>query len=183
MHPEYRSFLNQLYTHPLTQDLVDFLCEKSTSKKHIWEIRFAHLRILLLNPTAHQYDLKDFFFQCLKRARRAAIKIYFIRGYAIYATEEEMSPIMKKFAASMEKPPHDHIDWAYVLAPSGLPYLVETYGYACFQEALQTVQEEYKKNPPFMAGSCTLDEKMKQISTISNAEAIAKIQRYLAEHT
>lgn len=63
LHPEYVALLKQLNHIKLTQVLVDFLCAKATSKKHIWEIRFVHLRILLRNPTSQLFDLKNFYLE------------------------------------------------------------------------------------------------------------------------
>ena len=94
LHPDYIANLNKLNNIELSQELIDYLCDKATSKKHIWEIRFDHLRILLLNPSAKAFDLKEFYFENLKKCRRLAMKIFYIRGYAIYASEEELNPVM-----------------------------------------------------------------------------------------
>lgn len=59
LYPEYTARLHALLDQPLTQELVDYLCEKTTSAKHWPELRFAHLRILLLNETARAFDLKQ----------------------------------------------------------------------------------------------------------------------------
>ena len=52
LHPEYTARLHALLDQPLTQELVDYLCEKAASAKHWPELRFAHLRILLLAGSA-----------------------------------------------------------------------------------------------------------------------------------
>ena len=66
LHPDYIANLNKLNNIELSQELIDYLCDKATSKKHIWEIRFDHLRILLLNPSAKAFDLKEFYFENYK---------------------------------------------------------------------------------------------------------------------
>ena len=62
LHPDYIVRMRALLDQPLTQELVDYLCEKSTSTKHWPELRFAHLRILLLNQSSHSFDLKQWYF-------------------------------------------------------------------------------------------------------------------------
>ena len=76
LHPDYIANLNKLNNIELSQELIDYLCDKATSKKHIWEIRFDHLRILLLNSSARAFDLKEFYFENLKKCRRLAMKIF-----------------------------------------------------------------------------------------------------------
>ena len=169
LHKDYVFYLNKLPGCELTQELVDFLCEKSTSKKHFWEIRLDHLRILLLNESARKFDLKSFYLECLKRSRRLALKIFYIRGYAIYASEEELTPIMAKFCANLEKN-HDYIDYEHILSAAGLPYLAKTYGYDCFIKALHKAEEEYQKIDPLLRGFFTLDENINQVDLLSYEE-------------
>ncbi len=170
LHPEYVEYLNLLYKIPLNQALVDYLCAKATSKKHIWEIRFEHLRILLMNPTSRAFDLKGFYLENLKKSRRLAMKIFYIRGYAMYATEEELNPVMAKFRNNLEKN-HDDIDYNYILSVAGLPYLVKTYGYDCFVQSLEKAKDEHEKIDPLLRGYFTLDENLNQIN-LRTAEEI-----------
>ena len=158
--PEYVILFNKLYDIELSKELVEYLCDKATSKKHIWEIRFDHLRILLLNPSARKFDLKAFYLENLKRSRRLALKLFYIRGYAMYASEEELNPVMEKFCNNMEKI-HDYIDYNYILSVAGLPYLADTYGYPCFAEGLETAKREYEK-------ACKIDDKTKKIDVFWN---------------
>lgn len=181
LHPEYTRLLNELYECDLTQELVDFLCEKATSQKHFWEIRFEHLKILLLNNTAHNYDLKSFYFECQKKSRRLALKLFYIRGYAYYAGENEMIPIMKKFCSSLEKN-HDYIDYEHILSIAGLPYLAKTYGYDCFMQALHKAQAEYQKIDPLLRGYFTIDKNMNQISLLSFEEIKKRQDDFLTKH-
>lgn len=181
LHPEYVAFLRQLDNIELTQELVDFLCAKATSKKHIWEIRFDHLRILLRNPSSQGFDLKDFYLENLKKSRRLAIKVFFIRGYAIYASEEEMIPVMAKFRKNLEGP-CGYIDYNYILSVAGLPYLVETYGYSCFAETLEKANFEHRKISSSLHGYFTLDENLEQVNLISPEEARNRMMSFLNEH-
>ncbi len=70
LHPDYTARLHALLDQPLTQELVDFLCEKATSTKHWPALRFEHLRILLLNQSSRSFDLKQWYFDGWKRSRR-----------------------------------------------------------------------------------------------------------------
>ena len=177
LHPDYTEYLRQLESGALTDEHIAYLCEKCCSKKHIWEIRFSHLRILLINPTARNYDLKAFFAERVKATRRLCLKLFYIRGYAMYATEAELEPVMKKFCASLEKN-HDYIDYNDILSVAGLPYLVDTYGYACFRRAYQVAKEEASKISLLMGGY-TLDGNLKQISLLSNQKIARRTELFL----
>lgn len=179
--PDYVYHLNKLYKIELTEKLVGFLCEKATSKKHFWEIRFDHLRILLLNPSAKAFDLKDFYFENLKKCRRLALKLFYIRGYAIYASEKELNPIMDKFCKSLEKN-HDYIDYNYILSVAGVPYLVNTYGYKCFIETLKKAQEEYQEIDPLLRGYFTIDSNLEQVDLLPIEEVFERSHQYLEKY-
>lgn len=177
MHPDYIAILNKLCNIELSQELVDYLCNKITSKKHIWEIRFDHLRILLLNPSAKAFDLKEFYYENLKKCRRLAMKIFFIRGYAIYASEEELIPIMEKLQISLEKN-HDYIDYNYILSVAGLPYLVNKYGYDCFVMSLEKAQEEHERIDPLLRGYFTINTNLEQVTLLSIEEVRRRSERF-----
>ena len=178
LHPDYIANLNKLYHIELSQELIDYLCNKITSKKHIWEIRFDHLRILLLNPSAKAFDLKEFYFENLKKCRRLAMKIFYIRGYAIYASEEELNPVMEKFRKNLDKN-HDYIDYNYLLSVAGIPYLVDTYGYDCFVRTLEKAEEEHQQIDPLLRGYFTLNINLEQVNLLSTEEVIWRSERFL----
>ena len=181
LHSEYIALLHQLENIELTQELVDFLCEKATSQKHIWEIQFDHLRILLLNPTSKSFDLKNFYLENLKKCRRLAMKIFFIRGYSIYATEAELEPILEKFQQNMEKN-HNYIDYNYILSSAGLPYLVSTYQYTCFTKALKKAEEEYQHIDSLLQGYFTLTPNLEQVNLLSNEEIQKRLRLFLDKY-
>ena len=181
LHPEYNKLLNELYDSELNQEIIDFLCDKATTKKHWCELRFEHLKILLLNPNASQYDLKQFYLDSLKKCRRLWLKMFYIRGYALYATEEELYPVMKKFRELLEKN-HDYIDYEYILSEAGLYYFVKKYGYSCFEDTLETAKNEYQKIDPLLRGYFTMNEKLEHIDLISNEEALKHSNEFLEKH-
>ena len=178
LHPDYIANLNKLYNIELSQELIDYLCDKATSKKHIWEIRFDHLRILLLNPSAKAFDLKEFYFENLKKCHRLAMKIFYIRGYAIYASEEELNPVMEKFQKGLCKN-HDYIDYNYMLSIAGIPYLVNTYGYDCFMSTLEKAKEEHQKIDPLLRGYFTLNANLEQVDLLTIEEVRKRSERFL----
>ena len=180
LHTEYITNLNKLYNTELSQELIDYLCDKATSKKHIWEIRFDHLRILLLNPSAKAFDLKEFYFENLKKCRRLAMKIFYIRGYAIYASEEELNPVMEKFRKNLEKN-HDYIDYNYVLSVAGIPYLADTYGYDCFVRTLEKAEEEHQRIDPLLRGYFTLNMNLEQVDLLSIEEVRRRSEHFLGK--
>ncbi len=181
LHPEYISLLNKLCHINLSHELIDYLCNIVTSKEHIWEIRLKHLRVLLLNPSASAFDLKKFYFENLKKCQRLAMKIFFIRGYAIYASEEELNIVMDKFCKSLEKN-HDYINYNYILSIAGLPYLVDKYGYVCFVRALEKAEEEHKKIDPLLRGYFTLNENFECVNLLPIEKAHKKTQQFLEKH-
>lgn len=180
LHWNYENLLEQLETCQLSEEHIAYLCEKCCSKKHIWEIRFAHLRILLLNPSARNYDLKEFYAERVKRARRLALKLFYIRGYAMYATESELEPVMSRFCASLEKN-HDYMDYNDLLSVAGLPYLVDAYGYDCFRKAYQKAQEEAQRISPLLLGGFTLDSRLRQVNLRSIRETLQRERAFLEQ--
>ncbi len=181
LHPEYEKLLYKLYDYQLTQEIIDFLCDKATSKKHFCEIRFQHLKVLLLNKSAFKFDLKQFYLDNLKKSRRLWLKLFYIRGYAFYATEQELIPVIKKFQIQLEHN-HDYVDYEYILSEAGLPYLVNEYDYCCFRDALKIANNEYKKIDPLLRGYFTLNENLEQINLISNEEALKRSKEFLKKH-
>ena len=174
----YLSALNDLISIELSQEIINYLCEKVISKKHIWEIRFDHLRVLLLNKSSKNFDLKQFYYENAKKCRTLAIKIFFIRGYAIYANENEMKAVMKKLCANLENN-HDYINYEYILSVAGLPYLEKEYGYESITMALNKAKEEYQKINPLLRGFFTLDHELNQINLLSQKECEERSDKYL----
>ena len=177
---DYITLLNKLCNIKLSQELVDYLCEKAISRNHIWEIRFDHLRILLLNPSANEFDLKKFYFENQKKSRRLAMKLFYIRGFASYASEEELNPVMEKFRKNLENN-HDYIDYNYILSAAGLPYLVNTYGYNCFKQTLQKAMDEHQQIDLLLRGYFTLNENLEQINLLYLEECRRRLEAFLAK--
>ena len=177
---KYRMMLDTLDQAPLTKELVDYLCKLIVAKKYFWEIRFAHLRPLLLNPTAVQFDLKSFYEERFKRSRRLCMRMYFMRGYAMYASEQETAVMCVKFEQSLRKG-HDYIDYMGIMSEYGMQYLVREYGYSCFQQAWQTAKEEYMKIHPYLRGYATTDARLRSVNLLGTGEVLRRQQMFIAE--
>ncbi len=61
-------------------------------------------------------------------------------------------------------------DGEHILSVAGLPYLVKTYDYACFEDTLKTAENEYQKIHPLLRGYFTLNENLEQINLLSIQE-------------
>ena len=178
LHPDYIEVLNSAQYCELNQELIDYICNIILSKKYIWEIKFDHLRILLLNPSAQKYDLKQFYYDRIMKSRRLAIKVFFIRGYSLYVDESDVKIVVDKFIRNMRKI-HDYIDYEFILSEAGLPYLVKTYGYTCFVDALAIAKEEYQKIDPLLKNYFTINENLEQVSLLSNEEVVNRTQKFI----
>lgn len=181
MTPEYRALLDALDDVPLTQELVDYLCRMIVAKKYIWEIHFDHLRPLLLNSTTKQFDLKAFFAERFSRSRRLCMKMHFLRGYAMYATEVEVDCLCRKFITALGKG-QDYVDYIDIMSEAGgVPYLVRTYGYACFHDAWNTAQAEYARLNPLLRGHTTIDARLRHVNLISAEESYKRHRLFIEE--
>lgn len=167
----YEKHLRRLKTEPLTQELVDYLCSQidNPKSKRSCELRFIHLQPLFLNPTASNFDLKDYLYRHISKCRRLWLKLFYIRAYSIFASEAELIPIMQRFENSLRKI-HDYQDYEQILSKAGLPYLCKRYGYECFINALMTAKEEYTKIDPLLRGFFTLDEEGNLIELLTNKQ-------------
>ena len=109
------------------------------------------------------------------------MKIFYIRGYAIYASEEELNPVMEKFRKSLDKN-HDYIDYSYLLSVAGIPCLVDTYGYDCFVKTLEKAKEEYRRISPLLRGYFTLNTNLEQVNLLSIEEIRRRLERFLEKY-
>lgn len=109
-----------------------------------------------------KYDLKEFFLSAFKKERYLDMRLTAIRGYAIYASEKEIYPLMKKFIDILVKipsrTPYNYQEYEMLRSKFGLPYLVEQYRYDCFKEALDQLEKQYNDMPDECKGFFTLDE-------------------------
>ena len=176
----YEQYLHQLYTEPLTQDLVDYLCSQidNPKNKRSCELRFVHLQPLFINPSVQNFDLKEYLYSHIIKCRRLWLKLFYIRAYSVFATEKELEPIMKKFEANLQNV-HDYQDYEQILSKAGLPYLCKKYGYDCFYQALSVAEKEYLKIDPLLRGFFTLDEFGNVIELLTPQQCRERLETFL----
>jgi hypothetical protein len=167
----YEMLLRELWTIPLTSEIVFYLCEQidNPKTKHDCDLRFIHLRPFLLNPTTPLFDLKEFFLAHLQKCRRIWLKLFYIEAFAKYVGETDIEPIMHHFDSLLDNQ-HDYIDFEQILSVVGLPLLKDRHGYACFSESLVKAKSEYLKIDPLLRGVFTLNTNYETINLLQPDE-------------
>lgn len=107
-------------------------------------------------------DGKDFFLKAFKRERYLDMRLSAVRGYAAYATEEEVNILMKKMLELLKRIP-THTPYAYSEYESMrsvflMPYLLKHYHYECFRVFSAQLEEQYNALPDCLKDVFTLDE-------------------------
>lgn len=145
--------------------------EKEVSKRN--EI----LRQLLLDMPV---NAKDFFLKAFKKERYLDMKLSAVRGYAVYATEKEVSVLMSKLLELLkkrpEKTPYNYTEYEPMRSVFLMPYLLEHYDYACFQEFNIQLKKQYDDMPDCFKSIFTLDE-LGNVCTIRDKEEVEKSWR------
>ena len=179
----YERYLRQLYTEPLTQELVNYLCSQidNPKSKRSCELRFIHLKPLFINPSAHNFDLKEYLYSHIIKCRRLWLKLFYIRAYSAFATETELEPIMQKFETDLQKL-HDYQDYEQILSKAGLPYLCKQYGYDCFHHALSVAKKEYLNIDPLLRGFFTLNEFGDVIEILTPQQCHERLEAFLKKN-
>ena len=82
-------------------------------------------------------NAKDFFLKVFKKERYLDMKLSAVRGYAVFATEDEVSTLMNKLLELLkkrsEKTPYNYTEYEPMRSVFLMPYLLEHYGYECFR--------------------------------------------------
>ena len=136
------------------EDLMEsYFQEKEASKRN------TILKQLLLDFPVNS---KDFFLKAFKRERYLDMKLSAVRGYAVYATEEEVSTLMNKLLEILkkrpEKTPYNYTEYEPMRSVFLMPYLLEHYNYECFREFNVQLEKQYDDMPGCFKGIFTLDE-------------------------
>lgn len=118
------------------------------------------LKNLLCNMPA---DAKDFFLKAFKKERYLDMKLSAVRGYAAYATEEEVAVLMSKLLELLKKrpqsTPYDYEEYECMRSVFLMPYLIENYGYECFHTFNEQLEKQYNDMPDCFKNIFSLDEK------------------------
>lgn len=121
--------------------------------------RFEVLRQLLCDMPA---EAKDFFHKAFKKERHIDAKLCAVRGYAAYATEQEVAVLMNKLLELLKKipenTPYDYSEYEVMRSVFLMPYLLKQYNYECFRIFDAQLQKQYDDMPDCFKGVFTLDE-------------------------
>ncbi|HZG17042.1 MAG TPA: hypothetical protein VE710_18800 [Candidatus Bathyarchaeia archaeon] len=150
--------INNLDYNLLTEAEVDLLESLYFKLKDI-ALRNKILQSLM---RSEQVELKDFFQKAYKKERYLDMRLMAIRGLAHYASEEEIDKIMEHFLQILKKrpetTPYNYQEYEFLRSAFGLPYLIKTYGYPCFEKIFQQVEKQYHDMPDAFKGHYTFDE-------------------------
>lgn len=107
-------------------------------------------------------DAKDFFLKAFKKERYLDMKLSAVRGYAAYATEEEVGVLMNKLLELLkmipQRTPYDYREYECMRSVFLMPYLIEKYGYECFHTFNEQLEEQYNDMPDCFKNIFSLDE-------------------------
>jgi hypothetical protein len=138
----------------LAEALIEqYFSQKDVTKRHLLlkEITFKC-----------EYASKEFFENAFEKERKLEEKLTALRGFAYYASEQEVEPYANKLRESILKIPKT-TPYAYNLyedirAAYLLPYLVKTYNYPCFIELRNQVEKQYEDMPDVFKNIYSYDE-------------------------
>lgn len=109
-----------------------------------------------------EFASKDFFEKAYKKERKLEEKLTALRGYAFYASEQEVEPYANKLRESVMKvsqtTPYAYNLYEDMRAAYLLPYLVKTYNYHCFIELRDQVEKQYEAMPDVFKNIYSYDE-------------------------
>lgn len=121
-------------------------------------------RNVLLKQLVNQppEDAKEFFLKAFKKERFLDMKLTALRGYAAYASEEEVIPLMGKLLETLkkrpEKTPYNYQEYEPMRSVFLLPYLIDRYDYECFRVFADQLEKQYAAMPDCFKNIYTLDE-------------------------
>ena len=151
--------------------MESYFQEKEVSKRN------TILKQLLLDTPP---NAKDFFLKAFKRERYLEMKLSAVRGYAVYATEEEVSRLMNKLLELLkkrpEKTPYNYTEYEPMRSVFLMPYLLEHYDYECFRIFNSQLEKQYDDMPNCFKGIFTLDE-FGNVRSLRNKEEVEKSWR------
>ena len=110
---------------------------------------------------------EEFFLAAFKKERYLDMKLTAVRGYAEYASEEEVNTLMSKMLELLKKraltTKNDYQDYEPMRSPFLMPYLLEKYNYKCFRDFSDQLKKQYDAMDDEWKGIFTLDEKGKLV--------------------
>lgn len=148
-----------------------YLQEKDISKRN------ELLKRLILDTPD---NAKDFFIKAFKKERYLDMKLSSVRGYAVYATEEEVSILMNKLLELLKRrhqnTPYNYSEYEAMRSVFLMPYLLKHYDYECFRVFNNQLEKQYNDMPDCFKNIFTLDE-FGNIRSIRDSEEVNKSWR------
>ncbi|MEI2274362.1 hypothetical protein OHD16_19595 [Sphingobacterium sp. ML3W] len=157
-HIEFRNALFDLDKNVISAENSHYLTNIYYSTKQL-DIRNKILKLL--------YDfnfatLKEFFANAYKKERYLDMKIYALRGLSNFMEEKEIAKLLDKFNQTLAKrqdtTPYNYQEYELLRGKNALPFLVEKFGYNCFEETLEQLNKQYDDMPDAFKGHFTTDE-------------------------
>ena len=138
--------------------LVEKLIEQYFSQKDVVKRHYLLKEITF----KCEFVSKEFFEKAYKKERKLEEKLTALRGFAFYASEQEVEPYVNKILESVVKTPKT-TPYAYNLyegmrAAYLLPFLVKTYNYQCFIKLSDQVEKQYEAMPDVFKNIYSFDE-------------------------
>ncbi|MFJ7665728.1 hypothetical protein ACIQXI_01390 [Lysinibacillus sp. NPDC097195] len=128
-------------------------------------------------------DGKDFFLKAYKKERYLDMRLTAIRGYAAFASEEEVTLLMKKMLEILQKrpesTPYNYQEYEILRSAFLIPYLLDNYSYNCFHNFNEQLKKQYDAMPEVFKGIFTCDAKGEHIQLIPPAVVQKNIEHFL----
>ena len=106
-----------------------------------------------------------------------------IRGYAAFASEEDVALLMNKMLEILKKrpksTPYNYQEYEILRSAFLLPYLQEKYPYDCFKKFNEQLEKQYNAMPEVFKGIFTCDDKGEHIQLISPTFVRKNIENFL----
>lgn len=172
---------------------VDYESLTTDESKWIEQLYFKLKNIALRNKILYglihckELELAPFFRNAYKKERYLDMRLLAIRGLAHYASEEEINKVVDHFLKILikrpETTPYNYQEYEFLRSAFGLPFLIKTYGYPCFEKALQQVEKQYEDMPEAFKGHFTFDEDGKAVQLRSPHETKVMMERFFASQS
>ncbi|MGN7402873.1 hypothetical protein ACTHO0_23745 [Cytobacillus praedii] len=128
-------------------------------------------------------DGKDFFLKAYKKERYLDMRLTAIRGYAAFASQEEVAVLMNKMLEILirrpESTPYNYQEYEILRSAFLMPYLLEKYPYDCFKKFNEQLEKQYDAMPEVYKGIFTCNDKGEHIQLIPPAVVRKQIEEFL----
>lgn len=105
---------------------------------------------------------KEFFLAAFKKERYLDMKLTAVRGYAEYASEDEVNVLMKKMFELLirrgQTTPNNYQEYEPMRSPFLIPFLLNKYKYQCFSSFAEQLEKQYDMMDDTWKGIFTLNE-------------------------